>query len=68
MPKYKLTEGIELEHKGVRYYPNDVVELTDQQAEYHGVAKGLIVEDKTTKHGDIGLALTRGEESDSRQP
>lgn len=67
MPKYKLTKGIELEHEGVRYYPNDIVELTDQQAEYHGVAHSL-VEDKKTKHGDIGPALTRGEKGDSRQP
>jgi hypothetical protein len=67
MPKYKLTKGIELEHEGVRYYPNDIVELTDQQAEYHGIAHSL-VEDKKTKHGDIGLALTRGEKGDSRQP
>jgi hypothetical protein len=65
MPKYKVTD--EIEHEGVRYYPDDIVELSDQQAEYHGVAQSLIVEDKKTKHGDIGLALTRGKESDSRQ-
>lgn len=65
MPKYKVTE--ELEHQGVRYSPGDVVELSDRQAEFHGVAQSLVDPDKKPqalkKHKDIGLALTRSEES-----
>ena len=61
MPKYKVIQ--EIEHQGIRYLPDAVVELTDQQAEFHGLAQSLVVEDKKQKHGDVGLALTRGEES-----
>ena len=72
MPKYKVIE--EIEHQGVRYCPGDVVELSDRQAEFHGVAQSLVEPEKPPqflkKHGDIGLALTRSEEQsgDSRQP
>lgn len=63
MPKYKVME--EIEHQGIRYFPNDVVELTDQQAEFHGLAQSLVKEDK--QHDNIKLAFTREENSDNRQ-
>jgi len=64
MPEYQVS--FEIEHKGIRYYPGDVVEFSDRHAEFHGLAQSLVSPPKKSpsakKIGSIGLALTRSEE------